>query len=54
MAANSAVRNLIRLKFEHISDIILVLVTCKTEEDPIKNTGAIMATRLYVETPKDR
>ena len=25
-----------------------VLVTCKNEEDPIKNEGARVATRLYV------
>ena len=26
-----------------------VLVTCKNEEDPIKNEGARLATRLYVD-----
>ena len=29
-----------------IRDYIVVLVTCKNEEDPIKNEGARMLTRL--------
>ena len=37
------------LKFELSRDVILVLVTCKNEEDPIKNKGARVATRLYVD-----
>ena len=31
-----------------IRDVIVVLVTCKNEEDPIKNEGARVATRVYV------
>ena len=27
---------------------MIVLVTCKNEEDPIKNEGTRVATRLYV------
>ena len=46
-AANSAVLGRIWLKFELIRDIINVLVTCKYEEDPIKNEGARVLTRLY-------
>ena len=29
-----------RAKFEPIQDFMSVLVTCKNEEDPIKNEGA--------------
>ena len=36
-AANSAVLCRIWLKFKLIRDIMVVLVTCKYEEDPIKN-----------------
>ena len=46
-AANSAVLNLIWLKFELVRDIIDVLDTCKYEENPIKNEGARLLTRLY-------
>ena len=46
-AANSAVLGQIRLKLELIRDIIDVLVTCKYEEDPNKNEGARVLTRLY-------
>ena len=46
-AANSAVLSLILLKFELVRDIIDVLVPCKYEEDPIKNEGARVLTRLY-------
>ena len=46
-AANSAVLGQIWLKFELVQDIIDVLVTCKYEEDPIKNKGARVLTRLY-------
>ena len=46
-AANSAVLGRIWLKFEHVRDIIDVLVTCKYEEEPIKNEGARVLTRLY-------
>ena len=47
-AAHSAVLDGIWLKFELVRDIIDVLVTCKYEEDPIKNEGARVLTRLYV------
>ena len=46
-AANSAVLSQIWLKFELVRDIIDDLVTCKYEEDPIKNEGARVLTRLY-------
>ena len=46
-AANSAVLGRIWLKFELVRDIIDVLVTCKYEEDQIKNEGARVLTRLY-------
>ena len=39
-AANSAVLGPIRPNFELVRDVIDVLVTCKYEEDPIKNEGA--------------
>ena len=41
-AANSVVLGQIWLKFELVRDIIDVLVTCKYEEDPIKNEGGIL------------
>ena len=40
MAAKSAVRSPICLKFDLIRAFIIVLITCKNEEDPIKNEGA--------------
>ena len=46
-AANSAVLSQIWLKFELVRYIIDVLVTCKYEEDLIKNEGARVLTRLY-------
>ena len=46
-AANSAVLGRIWLKFELVRDIMVVLVTCKYEEDPIKNEGARVLTTLY-------
>ena len=45
--ANSTVRGRIWLKFEPIRDIIVVLVTCKNEEDPMKNRGARVATTFF-------
>ena len=39
-AANSAVLGLIWPNFELVPDVMDVLVTCKYEEDPIKNEGA--------------
>ena len=38
-AANSAVHSPIWPNFKHVRDIMDVLVTCKYEEDPIKNEG---------------
>ena len=46
-AANSEVLGRIWPKFKVVRDIIDVLVTCKYEEDPIKNEGARVLTRLY-------
>ena len=46
-ATNSAVLSQIWLKFKLVRDIIDDLVTCKYEEDPIKNEGARVLTRLY-------
>ena len=45
-AANSAVRGLIELKFELVPDFVIVLLTCKNEEDPIKNEGSRVLTRF--------
>ena len=39
-AANSAVHGWIQPNFKLIGDYIVVLFTCKNEEDPIKNEGA--------------
>ena len=46
-AANSAVLSPIWPNFELVRDVIYVLVTCKYEEDPIKNEGARVVTTLY-------
>ena len=45
-AANYAVLGRIWLKFELVRDIMVVLVTCKYEEDPVKNEGARVLTRF--------
>ena len=45
-AANSAVRCRIWPKFELCQDFMVVLVTCKNDEDPIKNEGARVTTRF--------
>ena len=47
-AANSAVCGRIVQNFELVRDIIVVPLTCKNEEDPIKNEGAGVLTRLYI------
>ena len=47
-AANSVVHGPIRPKFVIVQDIMVFLVTCKYEDDPIKNEGARVVTRLYV------
>ena len=41
------VRSRIWLKFEPIRDIMVVLVTCKNEEDPMKNKGTRVATTFF-------
>ena len=43
-AANSTVLGPIWLNLELVRDVIDVLVTCKYEEDPIKNEGAKVLT----------
>ena len=45
-AANSAVLGRIWPKFELVRDIMIVLATCKYEEDPIKTEGARVLTRV--------
>ena len=47
-AANSAVHGPIKLIFKLSPDIIVVLFTCKNEEDPFKNDGARVFTTLYI------
>ena len=46
MAANSAVPGRIRPNFELVRDIMVVLLTCKNEEDPINNEGARVLMRF--------
>ena len=43
-ADNSAVRGRIWLKLELVRDIVVILVTCKNEEDPLKTKDARVAT----------
>ena len=38
----------IGLNFKLSPDFIVVLVTCKNEEDPIKNEGSRVFTTLYI------
>ena len=45
-AANYAVCGRILQNFELVRDIMVVLHTCKNEEDPIKNEDARVLTRL--------
>ena len=47
-AANSAVLRPIWSNFELGRDFMVVLLTCKNEEDPIKNRGARVFTTLYI------
>ena len=47
-APNSAVLGPIWPNFELVRDVMDVLVTCKYEEDPIKNEGSRVVTTLYV------
>ena len=46
-AAYSAVLGPIWQNFELVRDVMDVLLTCKYEEDPIKNEGARVLTTLY-------
>ena len=48
-APNSSVHSWIWLNFDLIRNFIVVLVTCKNEEDPIKNRGDRVLTTLYIE-----
>ena len=48
MAANSAVHGPIWSNFELVQDFMVVLHTCKNEEDPIKNRGARVFTTFYI------
>ena len=48
-ADNSAVRGWIWSKFELIRDIVVILVTCKNEEDPLKNKDARVATTQNID-----
>ena len=47
-AANSAVLGPIWSNSKLFRDVMVVLVTCKNEEDPIKNEGARVFTTLYI------
>ena len=47
-SATSAVLSPIWPNFEHIRDRIVVLVTYKNENDPIKNEGARVLTTLII------
>ena len=47
--ANSTVRGQIWPKFELVRDIIVILVTCKNEEDPLKNKDARVATTQNID-----
>ena len=49
MAANSTVQGLIWSNIEPIRDFMVVFVTCKNEEDPIKNEGARVVTTLFID-----
>ena len=47
-AANSAVHSLIAPNFKLVRAFMVVLITCKNEEDPIKNEGARVFTTLNI------
>ena len=47
-AANSAVHGPIRSNFALVQDYMVVLLSCKNEEDPIKTRGASVFTTLYI------
>ena len=48
MAANSAVHAPIWSNFKLVQDFMVVLLSCKNEEDRIKNRGARVFTTLYI------
>ena len=48
-AANSTIQGLIWLNVEPIQAFMVVLVTGKNGEDPIKNEGARVVTRLFID-----
>ena len=47
-AANSAVHGQIWSNFQLVQDFMIVLVTCKNEEDPFKDEGARVFTTLNI------
>ena len=47
-AANSAVHGRTWLNFELIRDFVVVIITCKNEEDQIENEGARVLTTIYI------
>ena len=47
-ATNSAIRRRIRLKVELIQYLMVVIPTCKNEEDTIKSKGARVVTSLHI------
>ena len=47
--SHSAVHGQIWLNFEIVQDFMVVLITCKNEEDPIKNEGTRVFTTLYID-----
>ena len=47
-AANSAVHGPILSNFELVQDFMVVLLTCKNEEDRIKNRVVRVFTTLYI------
>ena len=46
-AANSTIRSQMEPNFELVQDIMVVLLTCKNEEDPNKKGSTRVPTRLY-------
>ena len=46
-ANNSEVNRSIKPKIEHFWDLMAVLVTCKFDEDPIKNEVAILQITFF-------
>ena len=46
-AGNSVVRGQIWPNFKHIQALMYVIITCKSEKDPIKNDGEKVATLFF-------